>query len=260
MSFSQEKPSRELQNLRTNLLEIGVAAEQAVADSLHSFLNRDLDLAASIVLQDDAIDKLGTNIEARCLGLLAIQQPRASDLRLLGSALKMATDLEQVGDHAVAIAQIASQLNMDIRSQAKDKITKLGCKAQEILHGTLEAFGAHDLLAADRIIAEASIINRLYAGIQIEVQNSIGRNPASAFRAYHLGFAAYHIERICSHCIEIAKRVEFIEAGRQKGKQGREPSMYVSINMPIVYSHLTPSDLSEDEEETLLQRKWTEKN
>src|SRR4051812_22920942 len=88
----------ELQEL---LLKMGNLVEESISQAVQSLAVLDEKLARETVDQDDTIDDMMLEIEERCMRLIALQQPMASDLRIIGTALKIATDLERISDHAV---------------------------------------------------------------------------------------------------------------------------------------------------------------
>ena len=100
----------ELAAVKNRLLDMSGRAEEALTRAMRALLSRDAALAAAIVTGDRQLDTLETEIEDTVTNLLALHQPMARDLRLLLSVLKIANDLERVGDHAVNIAQSAERL------------------------------------------------------------------------------------------------------------------------------------------------------
>src|SRR5688572_21618903 len=100
----------ELDRLKATLLEMAGLAEQSVALSIEALLERDADKARAVVADDDRIDALELRIDEMITQLLALQAPVAGDLRLIITALRISTDLERVGDHAVNIATAVEYL------------------------------------------------------------------------------------------------------------------------------------------------------
>ena len=107
MAFTRVHFDEELNGLRAKLLRMGTATEEMVRDAVQALVRPDLKLPASILPRDDEVDVMDQQIEAECLRLLALQQPMASDLRFIGSTLKVITDIGRIGDHAVNIAKVA---------------------------------------------------------------------------------------------------------------------------------------------------------
>ena len=94
----------ELSHVKVRLLTMSGEAEAALGLAVEALLERDSEKASRVIAGDRVIDAMEVEIEEQCINLLALQQPMARDLRMLTSALKIANDLERVGDHAVNIA------------------------------------------------------------------------------------------------------------------------------------------------------------
>lgn len=100
----------ELELLEKQLLAMGRVCVGMVADAVESLQQANISLAEDVIQRDDEVDRADLDIETCCMRLLALQQPMAKDLRRIGTALKVITDLERVGDHAVDIAKISRKL------------------------------------------------------------------------------------------------------------------------------------------------------
>ena len=95
----------QLAEMNNELISMGALCENAIASAVKALLEGDIKLAAAAIRIDQEIDRKEREIESMCLKLLLQQQPVASDLRLISSVLKMITDIERIGDHAVNIAE-----------------------------------------------------------------------------------------------------------------------------------------------------------
>lgn len=97
---------KQLSQLNNELIEMGSLIETAIQMSIDAFMNSDVEKAREAMDFEAQTDEKDKTIENLCLKLLLHQQPVASDLRLVSSALKMITDMERIGDHASDIAEI----------------------------------------------------------------------------------------------------------------------------------------------------------
>ncbi len=215
MSPTRHHFDEEIQELRDKLLEMGTATEEMVRDAVSALVSQDLELAASIIPRDDAVDRMDQDIEAHCLRLLALQQPIASDLRVIGTALKVITDIERIGDHAVDISKIARRMAQEVAYKPLVDIPRLGEMTRAMLHSALEAFVHRDMGRVEKVIAGDDAVDAFYAEIRRDLQNIMKENPSSVLQASYLLFVAHYLERICDHCTNIAERVAFIETGRR---------------------------------------------
>ncbi len=103
----RNKFDHELENLNLELIKMGSLIENAIELSTRSLLEQDLELVGKVNELEIEIDEMEKTIESHCLKLLLQQQPVASDLRIISTALKMITDMERIGDNAEDIAEIA---------------------------------------------------------------------------------------------------------------------------------------------------------
>src|SRR6185312_8302639 len=141
MSFETHRHFHdELSAVKVRLLTMSGEAEAALGLAVEALLERDADKARQVIANDRAIDNMEMEIEERCINLLALQQPMARDLRMLTSALKIANDLERVGDHAVNIAQSAERLIQARPIAPEPEIVEMARLARDMLSDALEAF------------------------------------------------------------------------------------------------------------------------
>jgi phosphate transport system protein len=216
MSLTRQHFDQEIADLRNKLLEMGTATEEMVRDAVVALTTQDLALAASILPRDDDVDRMDAEIEAKCLRLLARQQPLASDLRVISTALKVITDIERIGDHAVDISKIVRRMGQEVVYKPLVDIGRLGEMARAMLHGALEAFVHQDMERVERVIGDDDAVDFVYAQMRRDLQNRMQQDPACVMQASYLLFVAHYLERICDHCTNIAERVAFMETGRVK--------------------------------------------
>jgi phosphate transport system protein len=207
----------ELDELRRRLLEMGAMTEEIVRDAITALTNQDMALAATIIPRDDMIDRMDIEIEAMCLRLLARPNPSPHDLRLVGTALKVITDIERIGDHAVDISKIAQRMGREMFYKPLVDVPRLGEMARVMLHDALEAFVHHDLLRVEKVIRGDDVVDALYARMRRELQVVLQEDQSAVMHASYLLFVAHYLERICDHCTNIAERVAFMETGENRG-------------------------------------------
>ena len=152
----------ELSELKAKLLTMSGEAEAALGLAVEALLERDQDKAKEVIQGDKVLDNMEVEIEEQAINLLALQQPMARDLRMLTSALKIANDLERVGDHAVNIAQSASRL-IQVRPIAPEpEIVEMARLAREMLSDSLEAFIRGDAAAARALCLRDDKVDALH--------------------------------------------------------------------------------------------------
>ena len=160
---------------------------------------------------------MDVTIEARCLHLLARPQGRVSDLRVIGTALKVITDIERIGDHAVDISKIAQRMNQDlVLYKPLVDIPRMGDMVRRMLHDALEAFVHRDLVRVSKVIDGDAAVDRLYKQMRMDLHRVLQNEPGCVLQASHLLFVAHYLERVGDHCINIVERVSYMETGRLK--------------------------------------------
>jgi phosphate transport system protein len=137
----------ELNQVKVRLLTMSGEAEAALGLAVEALLEREAEKAQRVIDGDRVIDMMEVEIEEQSINLLALQQPMARDLRTLTSALKIATDLERVGDHAVNIAQSAMRLAQSRPITPEPEIVEMARLSREMLSDALEAFVRGDAQA-----------------------------------------------------------------------------------------------------------------
>ena len=197
----------ELTELRSLLLEMGIAAEEMVGDAVQALLKQNVELADSVIHRDERIDRMEQEVEIQCLRLLARKALSGGELRHVTGALKIATDIERIADHAVDIAQIAKRLTQEAIYKPLVDIPRFSEVAQGMLRDTLDAFVRRDRKQAPVLIAADDEADEIYKHMCIELQNIARNDPHSVTQATYLLFVAHYLERIGDHCTNIAERV-----------------------------------------------------
>jgi phosphate transport system protein len=203
--------------LQESLLEMATCADAMVASAIEGLMTGNIEMMQDVIDRDDTVDRLDIDIESECLGLIAGYQPVAYDLRIIGAALKVSTDIERIADYAVDIARIGQRLTQaqEIYRPLIDlpRLTRL---SRAMLHDALQAFIHHDLVLVDKVILADDDVDALYHEISLRLIDLLTHDAGRALLALHLLFAAKNLERISDHVVNIAERVSFIETGKLK--------------------------------------------
>lgn len=207
---------QEMIELEHDLLEMASRAESMVGQAVHALVNLDAPLALEVIQRDDEIDERDLAIEVRCLRLLALQQPMAGDLRAIGTAMKMTTDIERIGDLSVDIAKIALKIEKELGSTGYVDIPKMANHAQTMLRQGLEAFVKRDLDIVTSVCEMDDTVDQLYRDIREQIHENMRHHPDQVVAASWLLLAIHHIERIADHAVNIAERVSFMVTGQLK--------------------------------------------
>ncbi len=204
----------ELAALEQQLLHMGQLTGDMLMDAVASLQHGDVLLAETVIGKDDVVDAIDIDIETRCMRLLALQQPMARDLRQIGTALKVITDLERIGDHAVDIAKISRKLSMQlfIRKPLVD-VGPLAEMARAMLRQSMEALVRHDDQLAAQICADDDGVDDAYKALREDLFTLTQRDPSLTAAASYMLLAVVYLERIADHATNIAERVHYVETG-----------------------------------------------
>jgi len=207
----------ELAALDQQILHMGRLTGGMVADAVASIQEGDVLLAEMVIGQDDVVDAIDIDIEARCMRLLALQQPMARDLRQIGTALKVITDLERIGDHAVDIAKISRKLGTQffLRKPLVD-LGPLAAMAQTMLSQSMEALIRHDDALASQICADDDQVDAAYKHLREELFAIAQHEPERTAPSSYMLLAITYLERIADHTTNIAERVHYVETGQRE--------------------------------------------
>ena len=155
----------ELSHVKVRLLTMSGEAEAALGLAVEALLERDGEKARRVIAGDRVIDSMEVEIEEQCINLLALQQPMARDLRMLTSALKIANDLERVGDHAVNIAQSAERLTQARPIAPEPEIVEMARLARDMLSDALEAFIRGDAAGGREVCLRDDKVDALHRSV-----------------------------------------------------------------------------------------------
>lgn len=204
----------QLRWLKDKLLTMGCRAEDMIATSIQALRNRCPSLAEEVIQRDDELDRLELEIDARCLEILAREQPVAGDLRFITTALKIVKDLEQIGDLGVYIAERTTELLREPELKSVIDIEPLANATQRNLRDSLDSFVHSDVTLAEEVIQNDRVIDDLHAQILQELLTHMIKDPAIVFRALKLILISKSLERIGDHSTNIAEMVIFWVKGR----------------------------------------------
>ena len=193
---------------------MGYLAEQMIADSIRALEERRSDIAEGVIARDDTIDQLEIEIDNLCYQVLALQQPVASDLRFIATALKIVRELERIGDTAVNITRRTIELLGEPALKRLIALPLMANASQGILRHSLDAFVSSDVQLAEKVIQNDCIIDDIYEEIFRELLAYMFEDARSVSRAIKLIFIAKHLERVGDHSANIAEMVIFMVKGK----------------------------------------------
>jgi phosphate transport system protein len=207
-SFSQD-----LEELSGDLARMGGLCEDMLSDAIQAIATRDMALADTVVARDPQVDGLQVEAEKKILRLLALRQPLARDLRQTISALKIAAELERIGDLAKNIAKRAKVIDQMEPAAALKGVSRMGRLVVAQLKRVLDAYSAQEADAANKVWTRDEEVDEHYQSLFRELLTYMMEDPRTISPCAHLLFVAKNLERVGDHCTNIAEEVHFLVTG-----------------------------------------------
>jgi phosphate transport system protein len=204
----------ELSDMKSTLLAMSAEAQTSLAAAVEALLQRDNNKAAQVISADHKIDAMEVEIEDLVVKLLATQQPMAKDLRLLMAALKIANDLERVGDHAVNIAQSAERLQASPPIVPEPEIIEMARMARRMLADALDAFVRADAQAGRAVCKRDDQVDNLHDSVFRILLTHMMETPHIISAAMELFLVSRNLERVADLATNIAEDVVFLVEGK----------------------------------------------
>lgn len=220
--------SEEMSALEHALLEMASRVEGMLALAVESLVELNSEKAMQVLERDDEIDERDLEIENRCLRLLVLQHPTASDFRTVGTALKMITDIERIGDLSVDVAKAGMKIEKEMGSSTVVDIPRIASICRAMIRQSIEAFVRRDLELVNQVVQQDDEVDRLYRELREQIHAHMRTYPDSVVSDSWLLLAIHHLERIADHAVNIAERVSFMVTGRMddlaKSHRSGEPA------------------------------------
>ncbi|MDD5509746.1 MAG: phosphate signaling complex protein PhoU [Dehalococcoidales bacterium] len=207
---------RRLRAIQDDVMAMGSMAEKALERSIEALKNRDLSLAHQIIKDDQKINSKRFGIEGDCIGLIATQQPMASDLRIIIGVLNIIAELERIGDHAEGISKIVLMIGDEPPLKPLVDIPRMAEKTISMLKQSLDAFINNDTETARRVAAEDDDVDNLYSQVFRELLTFMAEDPKTITRATRLIWVAHNLERSADRVTNICERIVFTVTGKME--------------------------------------------
>jgi len=203
----------EIEKLKKSIIHVGTLVEESLNIATRSFLERDFEIAESVIGMDDEIDQLEVEVEEECLKILALHQPVAIDLRFIIAVLKINNDLERIGDLAANIAARTMDLANEAEIQTPGTIIKMTEIVQSMLRESLDALVNLDRNKAINVCKADDEVDELHHGMYHFVHKKMLQDPSHAESWLLLIGVSRYLERSADHCTNIAQDVMYLVDG-----------------------------------------------
>ncbi|PKN69698.1 MAG: phosphate transport system regulatory protein PhoU [Deltaproteobacteria bacterium HGW-Deltaproteobacteria-12] len=204
---------KELREIKDGLIYLGAMTERAIQGAMTSLLERNSDLADKVMKGDGEIDLLDTELEERCIRILALRQPTAIDLRFITTAIKITGHLERIGDMAVNIAEKAIILNREPQLKPYIDLPRMADLVGEMIKLSLDAMIKNDLEMAEKVQQKEHVVDELNEQIFRELLTFMMEDAKTIHRAIVIMQISKNLERIADHAKGIADMVTYMVTG-----------------------------------------------
>jgi phosphate transport system protein len=178
-------------------------------------VEKDINLAKEVITNDDIVDQMEVDLEKKCLGLIALKQPMAKDLRLIGTLLRIIVDIERMGDLAENIAEITVKLYEQKYIKPLIDIPRMAQLAEDMLEISLKALIDQDVSLAMSLIPMETEMDALYNQVFNELLLYMMKDQSNIPQSTSLLLVAVHLERVGDHATNVAEMVLYIKEGRR---------------------------------------------
>lgn len=205
--------NKQLSELEKMMCDMGQMIESAIEDAMTALLQKDQEKAKEIIQNDEKVDHQQKKIEDLCMQLLLSQQPVATDLRQISSAIKMVTDMERIGDHAADISEITLQLAQSGYPHDLSEVRKMSQETTHMLKDSLDAYVEKNAQKAVKVIRQDDVVDDYFSRIKKEIIRQINESSEGGEQEADLLMIIKYLERIGDHATNIAEWVLFYITG-----------------------------------------------
>jgi len=206
--FEEEK-----RKLFEDLRRMGLMVEENLKKAVQALKDQDAELARSVKDEDLKVNELQHAIEDSSGVLIATQQPVAQDMRELMTIIKIADDLERIGDHAAHLAKLVVKLKDDAYLKPIDKVRRMAELGGEMVAGAVKAFVERDAAGARSVAALDDRIDKLHKAVVKSLLELMREKPKLIKQASRIISVSGYMERLGDHATNICESVVFCVEG-----------------------------------------------
>ena len=203
---------QELKNLNQEVITMSQMVQDAIDSSFQALSEHNTELADKIIKGDRDVDNMERKIETHCLMLMLKQQPVASDLRHISTALKVVTDLERMGDQAADIAELTRFVQVPEGTGAPH-IADMARAVIAMVTDSVDSFVKRDLDLARAVCRADDKVDALFQQVKEELIALISADASNGEQGLELMMVAKYLERIGDHATNVAEWVEYSITG-----------------------------------------------
>jgi phosphate transport system protein len=211
----RESYREELEDITACLVEMSNSVGSAMSTATTALLDADVALADLVIAGDERIDAVRESIEERCFTLLARQQPVATDLRMITTAMRIVADLERMGDLAEHIAKVARMRFPEhaVPQEVRPIFLEAGHVAESLVSKAGTVIAKRDVQAAEELEAEDDVMDQLHKQMFLELLSD--EWPHGIESAIDVTLLGRYYERFADHAVSVARRVVYLVTGER---------------------------------------------
>lgn len=204
---------KQLEQLNDQMITMGSMIENTIETAIAALVSQDTERAEEAIAYDMEIDAQERNIEQLCYQLLLMQQPVASDLRVVSATMKMITDMERIGDHAADISELTLLMAGKPYIREITDIEQMAKETTVMVTKSVDAYVNRDLKLAQEVIGMDDVVDDLFHKVKSEIIEDLRAGLDDGEQTTDLLMAAKYFERIGDHATNIAEWVIFLLTG-----------------------------------------------
>ena len=207
--MARERYLKQLDLLQESVISFGKMVELVFSDSINAVIDLDVKLAERTIALEAKVDKFEGEIEVSIFDLLALQQPMASDLRLIVSVLKISADLKRILGLSINIAKIPGKIEGEHIKPLLD-MKKMADITEYMLENSMKAFETHNPELARATAARDEEVDKLFYAVWVELIEMMAKDTSIISRATYLLFLIRYIEWIADHCCNVCESIVYL--------------------------------------------------
>ena len=224
----------QLANLRNSVLEMGELIEAQIQAAIAALANKDMLAAREVIARDKTINAMQVKIDEYTISLIALRQPLGSDLRLVISLSKIATDLERAGDEAKKIARMATKIyesaaNPPNLALLKD-VQPMSKLALTMLRGSLDALASASVAKAVEVAKNDAELNQEFKDASRRLITCMTEDQDSISHAINVLFIVKALERIGDHSKNVSEYIIYLAKGKDVRHVGIDALLHDAFN------------------------------
>ncbi len=200
----------ELTKLKNAIIKIGILSESQIAEAMKTLLSDPNTKSKKLKKNENKIDKLDVKIDEICQNIFALQQPVASDLRFIMSAMQISSEIERIGDLAISVIKSSKSVKEKYDLVVKFNVASITKNVEAITEKTNECFETQQEKTIEEIFALNKAIRVATEKVIEEIVVEMKLNSKAVGSGTNLILALKHLERIGEHCTNIAESIYFV--------------------------------------------------